>query len=68
MFTRYKLNLVGHFAGVAEYTDCFCAGALDLRPQTSVLDNKQSDGVIPVMLELCGMQRTPSLLLLPSPV
>ena len=31
-------------------------------------DTKQSDGEVPVMLELWGMQGTPSLLLLPSPL
>ena len=31
-------------------------------------DTKQSDGVTPVMLELLGVQSTPSLLLLPGPL
>ena len=31
-------------------------------------DIKQSDGKVPVMLELWGMQSTPSLLLLPVPL
>ena len=31
-------------------------------------DTKQSDGEVPVMLELSGMRRTPSLLLLPGPL
>ena len=31
-------------------------------------DTKQSDGQVPVMLELWGMWSTPSLLLLPSPL
>ena len=31
-------------------------------------DTKQSDGVFPVLLELWGMQSTPSLPLLPSPL
>ena len=31
-------------------------------------DTKQSDGEVPVMLELWGMQSTPSLTLLPGPL
>ena len=31
-------------------------------------DTKQSDGVVPVVLELWGMQSTPSLPLLPGPL
>ena len=31
-------------------------------------DTKQSDGVVPVMLELWGMQSTPSLPSLPGPL
>ena len=43
-----------------EYTDCFseCPG----------YDTKQPDGKVPVMLELWGMQSTPSLPLLPGPL
>ena len=31
-------------------------------------DTKQSDGEVPVMLELCGIRSTPSLPLLPGPL
>ncbi len=31
-------------------------------------ETKQSDGEVPVMVELWGMQSTPSLLLLPGPL
>ena len=43
--------------GAVEYTDC-----------TSGYDTKQSDGEIPAVLELWGMQSTPSLPSLPGPL
>ena len=33
-----------------------------------IYDTKQSDGDVPVILELCGMQSTPSLPSLPGPL
>ena len=45
-------------AGAVEYTDCISAAGYD---------TKQSDGEVPVMLELWGMQSTSSLPLLPGP-
>ena len=47
--------------GAVEYTDCTsnkCPG----------YDTKQSDGEVPAMLELWGMQSTPSLPSLPGPL
>ena len=52
-----------------EYTDCTPAGG-KTPPPTSVLeyDTKQSDGEVPVMLELWGMWSTTLLPLLPGPL
>ena len=44
-----------------EYTDCFSAEGVKY-------DSKQSDGEVLVMLELWGMQSTPSLLSPPGPL
>ena len=58
----YILNIyVAQSAGAAEYTNCpfaECAG----------YDTKQSDGKVPVKLELWGLRRIPSLPLLPGPL
>ena len=51
-------------AGVAvEYTDC-----RGLKKKQPVHDAKQAESEIPVMLELWGIQRTPSLPFLPGPL
>ena len=57
-------------AGAVEYTDCtFAEEARPPSPhECPGYDTKQSDGEVPVMLELWGMQKTPSLLLLPGPL
>ena len=47
--------------GAVEYTDCFSAERQDLPQWVSWYDAKQSDGEVPVMLELWGMWSTPSL-------
>ena len=44
-----------------------CRG-VDLPNKCPVYDTKQSDGEVPVMQELSGMQSTPSLPLLPGPL
>ena len=56
-------------AGAVEYTECFCAKRQD--PATKacpVYDTKLSNGKVQLMLELWGMQSTPSLPLLPDPL
>ena len=44
------------------------AGALEYSQRVSWYDTKQSDGEVPVMLELWEMRSTPSLPLLPGPL
>ena len=44
-----------------------CRGVRSPRNKCPGYDTKQSDGEVPVMLELWGMQTTPSLPLLPGP-
>ena len=51
--------MVAELAGTVEYTNCISAVGYDA---------KQSDGETPVMLELWGMQSTPLLPSLPSPL
>ena len=53
---------VAQSAGAVEYTDCFSAEGQDPSNECLGYDTKQSDGEIPVMLELWGMQSTPLLL------
>ena len=49
-------------ARAVEYTDCFLAeGKTPPLNQCPGYDSKQSDRVVPVMLELWRMQSTPSL-------
>ena len=45
-----------------------CRGVRPLFHECPEYDTKQSDGEVPVMLELWGMQSTPSLPLLPGPL
>ena len=52
-------------AWAVEYADCKEVKPLEW---VSCYDTKQSDGEVPVMLELWGMQSTPSLPLLPGPL
>ena len=64
-FFDYGLSrFFAQFAGAVEYTIGNCEGVRHHPRPTSVLDmaNKQSDGEVPVILELLGMQSTPSLL------
>ena len=63
--------LVAQLARAVEYIDCISAEGEDLpHPPNECprYDTKQSDGKIPVMLELWEMQSTPSLPLLPGPL
>ena len=62
-FHKYKLT---QSVGAAGYTDCTSAGGKK-ENESLGYDTKQSYGEVPVMLELWGMQITPSLPLLPGP-
>ena len=53
-------------AGAVEYTDCISREESDSPNEYPGNDIKQSDSEAPVMLELWGMQSTPSLLLVPG--
>ena len=53
-------------AGAAEYIDCISAEGKDSSNECPGYNPKQSDGGAPIMQELCEMQSTPSLSLLPS--
>ena len=48
-------------AGAAEYTDCISAEGKNSPNKCPGYDTKQSDGEVPVILELWGMRSTPSL-------
>ena len=52
--------------GAVEYTDCISAEGYPHHNECPVYDTKQSDGGIPVMLELWGMWSTLSLPSLPG--
>ena len=43
-------------AGTIGFTDCFSAEGKDYPNKCPVYDTKQSDGEVPVMLELWGMR------------
>ena len=64
------IQLIAQSAEAVEYTDCFSAEGYDPPPPNGCpgYDTKQSDGEVPVMLELSGMRSTPSLPLLPGPL
>ena len=58
---------IAQLAEAVEYTDCFSAEELDPPPNNCPwYDTKQSDAMVPVLLELWGMRTTPSLPLLPG--
>ena len=60
-------KLLVQLAGAVEYTNCTSAEGYDSPPnKCPVYNTKQSDGEVPVILELWGMWSTSSLLLLPS--
>ena len=55
--------------GAVKYTDCASAKGQDPTPNSCpVHGTKQSDGEVPVMVELWGMRCTSSLPLLPGPL
>ena len=66
----YRLHLANGLVswGCRIYQPHLCGGIRP--PANKCFDNdfKQSDGVVPVMLELWGMQSTPSLPSLPAPL
>ena len=58
-------------AGAVEYTDCTSAEGGGVRPPPNECpgyDTKQSDGEVPAVLELWGMQNTPLLPSFPGPL
>ena len=61
----FKSNIFAQSAGAAEYTDCTSREGPDFLNKYLGYDTKQSDGEVPVMLELWGMRSTPSLPSLP---
>ena len=68
IYTEDLLELTAQSAGAVEYTNCITAEGVRPPPiEYPGYDNKQSDGEAPVMLELWGIQSTPSLTLLLSP-
>ena len=60
-------NLMAQSTGAVVYTDCLSGKTLTPN-ECPRYDTKQSDGEVPVMLELWGMQSTPSLPSLPDPL
>ena len=60
--------MLAQLAGAVEYTNCTSAVGIRPSPECPDNDSKQSDGEVPVMLGLWGMQSTPSLPLLPGPL
>ena len=61
--------IIAQLAGAIEYTDCISAKGVRPPPnECPGYDTKQSDGEVPVILELWGIQSTLSLPLLPGPL
>ena len=54
-------NGIAQFAEAVEYTECISAEGLDPTNECPGYDTKQSDGEAPLVLEISGMQSTPSL-------
>ena len=66
--TVWHLTLyIGQSAGAVEYTASLQRGKTPPN-ECPGYDTKQSDGEVPAVLELWGMQSTPSLPLLPGPL
>ena len=61
------MHSVAQLTGAVEYTDCFSAEGYPPN-ECPGYDTKQSDGEVPVMLDLWGMQSTLSLPSLPGPL
>ena len=57
---------IAQSARAVEYTDCTSTEGLHSSNECPEYDTKQSDGEVPVMVELWGIQTTPSLPLLPG--
>ena len=55
-------------AGAVQYTDCTSAWEYPPPNECPGYDTKQSDGEVPLMLELWEMRSTPSLASLPGPL
>ena len=69
MSRQVNTNLIVQSAGAVEYIDCTSAEGKDPNPnECPRYDTKQSDGEVPVMLELWGIWSTPSWSLLPAPL
>ena len=54
-------SFFSQLARAVEYTDCFSAEGLDPPNESLGYDTKQSDGLLPVILELLGVRSKPSL-------
>ena len=68
LIERVMVKLIfAQSAGAVEYTDCFSAEGYPPN-ECPGYDTKQSDGEVPAMLELWGMQSTPLLPSLPGPL
>ena len=61
---KWNHLMLARSAGAAEYTDCTFEDSLN---DCSGFDIKQSDGEVPVKLELWGVQSIPLLPSLPGP-
>ena len=70
LFTITHLFVLAQSAGVGvvEYTDRTSAEGQDPPNKCPAYNTEQSDGEVPVMLQLLGMWSTPSLPLLPGPL
>ena len=72
IFCVYVNNIlyiqVAKSAVAVEYTDCFSAERWEPHNECAGYDTKQSDGEVPVMLELWGVRSTPLLPPLPGPI
>ena len=64
----YSHTVLAQLPGVTEYTDCISTEEQDSPNKCLVFDTKQSDGEVPVMLELWRMWSTPLLASLPGPL
>ena len=64
----FKYIYLAQSAGAAEYTDCISVKGSDSPNKCPDNDIKQFDGEVLVILELWGIQSTPSLPLLPGPL
>ena len=64
-----KANLIfAQSAGAVKYANCFSAEGQDSPNECPVYDTEQSDGEVPVLLELWGIGSPSSLPSLPGPL